>query len=98
MNEDEIKRFNKANEAVHLVEDQWHYDTMRKYGFVAETKEGIGFVRSYKYVHPSNGYAIVVTTGSHADYFVDPQVPNLAQTNKCYWGDLDPYLATLRLP
>ena len=43
------KRLNEADKVVHPVEKQWHYKYMTKYGYVADTKEGIGFSRSYNY-------------------------------------------------
>jgi len=60
--------FNKANQAVHPVETQWHYKMLTDAGFVPETKEGIGFVRSYTY-HHSDGRTITTTTGSSCDYW-----------------------------
>ena len=82
--------FNKANETVHPVETQWHYETMTEAGYEAKTPEGTGFVRSYDYVHPTTGSAIEVTTGANADYWVDQDTKATG-----YWADLKPYLAKL---
>lgn len=88
MNKEELDRFNEADKVVHTVETQWHYPIMTKAGFEPVTKTGIGFSRSYTYVHPL-GYKIRVTTGISADYFND-------ETTKIgkfgYWGELEPHL------
>lgn len=63
--------FEEANKAVHPVENQWHYPIMIKYGYDAKTKEDIGFVRNYLYVHPVTGKKMRLTTGSSADYWTD---------------------------
>lgn len=64
--------FEEANKRVHSVEDQWHYETMVAAGFVAETKEAVGFVRRYRYSHP-DGRKMVLCTGASADYWTDEQ-------------------------
>lgn len=88
MDQDEITRFNEANKAVHPVETEWHYKIMTKYGFIADTKEGIGFVRGYEYHHQTTGHKIRVCTGVNADYFTNHEqevYPN-------YWANLEPHL------
>jgi hypothetical protein len=61
--------FSEANKKVHKVEEQWHYRTMISYGFTPIDKEGIGFVRSYRY---SKGDRIITcNTGASADYWKD---------------------------
>ena len=85
--------FEKANEKVHLVEDQWHYKYMIKYGFVPVTKTGVGFVRSYIYERP-DGEKITCTTGYSADYWsVTEGTPSTQKKN--YWANLEPHLKTL---
>jgi len=86
MNKQEIKDFNEANKIVHKVEDEWHYKILLKYGFEPLDKEGVGFVRSYKY--KKGDQTITYTTGVHADYW-----------SGCggwgYWASLEPHLKTL---
>ncbi|HUW46118.1 MAG TPA: hypothetical protein VMW50_10045 [Dehalococcoidia bacterium] len=69
MNAEEIKKFNKANEVVHKVEDQWHYPIMMKAGYKSHTKEGVGFVRSYKYV--KGDHEVTCVTGASSDHWND---------------------------
>ena len=59
--------FESADKKVHLAEDQWHYDTMIKYGFKCETPAAIGFVRSYLYTRGS--VQIRCSTGVHSDHW-----------------------------
>ena len=61
--------FEKANEKVHPVESQWHYNIMSEHGFVAITKFQVGFVRAYDYM--KDGHKITVCTGASADYWND---------------------------
>ena len=91
MNQEELARFNEADKRIHPVETQWHYPIMTKYGFVPVTKTGIGFVRSYKYEHPTTKHVITCNTGYHADYWEDSY-------NKCcpLWKELEPYLERLK--
>ena len=70
MTQDESERFQKANEKVHAVIDQWHYDLMTRNGYKPLTMTGKGFVRSYEYTHPVFG-TIRCTTGSCGDYWSD---------------------------
>ena len=90
MTEQEIKDFNEANKTVHKVENQWHYPKMTLHGFVPETKEGIGFVRRYKYRHPISNEIIECVTGSHADYWESDNLKEPLDHN--YWSSLLPYL------
>ncbi len=89
MTPSENEAFNKANEAIHLVETQWHFPIMTKYGFEPLDKEKTGFVRSYRYAKEGHGM-IVVTTGCSADYWND-------DTNKAYgyWASLEPHVKQL---
>lgn len=80
--------FEEADKKVHPVETQWHYPIMTKYGYEAMTKEGVGFVRTYMYVHPTTHHMVEITTGSSADYWN-------AGYNYGYWSDLEPYLKSL---
>lgn len=79
--------FEEANKTVHPVEKQWHFPILTKHGFVAETKEGVGFVRSYVYKH-ADGREIVCTTGLNADYWTDKQNKRTG-----YYGTLEEYIA-----
>lgn len=88
----EDARFEEANKKVHPVEGEWHYPIMARYGFAPETKEAVGFVRSYEYRHPS-GHTIVVTTGVSSDYWKDQQ-----DLKTGYWLDLESHLKSLELP
>lgn len=83
--------FEQANQKVHAVEDQWHYPILTKYGFVAQDKTGVGFVRSYNY-HHSSGVTIRCTTGSSADYWT-----HLNTKHHGYYGSLEGYLKSLHL-
>ncbi len=80
--------FAEANKTIHPVETQWHYPILMQYGFEAKTKEAIGFVRSYKYVHPESKETIICTTGASADYWETNEIYG----NSTFWSDLDPYL------
>ena len=83
--------FEKANQTIHRVEDQWHYPIMSKYGFTALTKEAPGFVRSYLYER--GNHTVQVTTGVNADYWI--AMPSKRAGPQGYWADLEPYLKTL---
>lgn len=86
MNKDELDRFNEADKKIHPVETQWHFPIMTAAGFIPETTEGVGFVRSYVYTHP-DGRKIRATTGVNGDYWNDMTV------NKGgYWCDLKAYV------
>jgi len=63
--------FEKANQAMHPVEDQWHYPIMKKHGYEPDTPTAQGFVRAYKYTHPKTGHSITANTGASADYWND---------------------------
>jgi len=79
--------FEEANKRAHLVETQWHYPMLTKAGFVPETKEAVGFVRSYYYHHP-DGRTVECTTGVNADYWKS------SDKKGGYWRDLERYLAS----
>ena len=64
-----MTNFNAANQVVHPVTTQWHYDTMTNAGFTAVDTEAVGFVRSYRYT--KGNHCITVATGFSADYWVD---------------------------
>lgn len=81
-----LSDFNESDKKIHPVETQWHYKILTKYGFVAKTKEAIGFVRSYDYEHPS-GCQMTLTTGYHADYWTDKVTKETG-----YYLALEPYL------
>ncbi len=82
--------FEAADNYVHSVESQWHYPIMRKHGYVADTKEAPGFVRTYKYTNPSTGHSMSVTTGARSDHWTDA-----ANRASGYWSSLDEHLASL---
>jgi len=77
--------FTEADKKEHKVEDQWHYPILTKYGFIAITKIGIGFVRSYTYM--KGEHEIVCTTGCSADYWRDK-----TKGGGGYWGELEKHL------
>jgi len=87
LNEDD-ERFDKADKAIHKVEDEWHYPILKKYGFEPKTKTGVGFVRKYIYVHPKTEHEIELSTGINADYWTDGE-------DRGYWNDLEPHLKKL---
>jgi len=84
-----MSNFEEANKKVHKVEDQWHYETMIKFGYKPITKEVAGFVRAYSYKHPETGHIIECRTGTHADYFVDTVV---RVNTKNFWNKLELHL------
>lgn len=59
---------------------------MRAAGFVPETKEAVGFVRSYVY-HHLDGRRIRVSTGVSGDYWND-----LVTSKGGYWCDLEAHV------
>lgn len=79
--------FEEANKKVHLVEEQWHYPILSAHGFLPETKEGIGFVRSYDYSHP-DGRRIRCTTGYSADHWESLD----GTKGRGYWSDLEGFI------
>lgn len=85
--EDELD-FERANQKIHLVEDQWHFPVMTKHGFVASNKEAPGFVRDYVYTKGEE--RIRLSTGVSSDYWTD-----LRTKKSGYWSDLEKYLKTL---
>mgnify|MGYP006349580407 CR=1 FL=1 len=62
-----MQTFNEADKVVHPVEAQWHYKILEPLGWIAQTKEAVGFVRSYVYTHPESDSVIQCRTGVHAD-------------------------------
>lgn len=84
--------FEEADKKVHPVESQWHYETMTRYGFIPETKEAVGFVRSYIYKH-TDGHEFEVTTGFSRDYWVHKSAKHKGVQG--LWRELEPYLKTL---
>ncbi len=86
-NANNMTALEKANQKVHKVETQWHYQIMIDAGFESKTPEQTGFVRNYLYVHPTTGSEIIVTTGSSADYWTDK-----ITRKGGYWESLKPYV------
>lgn len=85
------RAFQDAAKTVHSVTTQWHHSVMTAHGFVPETLEAMGFVRSYDYTHPA-GHRIRCNTGYSADYWQHLD----ALTKKCgYWSELEPYVRSL---
>lgn len=80
--------FAKADKKVHKVEDQWHYPKLVNHGFEPIDKEGVGFVRSYRYQR--GDHIIRCTTGCNADYWKDETTGAGG-----YWSDLEPHLESL---
>lgn len=85
-----IESLNKADEKIHQVETEWHYKDLIAAGFVPETKEAKGLVRSYTYKHPS-GVVVSCTTGFHSDNWRSSAEGSIP-ANGGYWGSLKPYL------
>lgn len=83
---EERKDFAKGDKVVHKVEDQWHYPIATKYGFKPVDKEKTGFVRSYKYEHPTVKGTLTGNTGASADYFT-------LNSELGYHGDLEDFLS-----
>lgn len=88
--------FEEADKIVHPVETQWHYPIFTKYGFVPLTKEGIGFVRNYKYEHPTLKHFVSTTTGYNSDYWRHMKdKDSLQEISAGFWAALEPYLEKL---
>lgn len=85
-----IESLNKADEKIHPVESQWHYEDLIAAGFVPETKEAKGLVRRYIYKHPS-GVVVSMSTGVNADYWSSTAEGSIP-ANGGYWSALKPYL------
>lgn len=88
-----LDAFNAADAVVHPVHTQWHYPIVTKYGYVPDTLSAVGFVRKYYYTNPVTNHVIEVTTGVHADHWIDR-----ASGKFGYWAELEPYLASLVSP
>ena len=88
-----MKSIAEANKTIHSVESQWHYDLMKKYGFVPIDKEQTGLVRSYLYEHSETGYKIECKTGVNADYFLD--LSGKIYTENNYYGQLEEHLKSI---
>jgi hypothetical protein len=76
--------YTKANKK-HLVEDEWHYPIMTKFGYEPLEKFQLGLVRSYKY--KKNGHEITLKTGVNSDYWRDDE-----NNTGGFWADLEPHL------
>jgi hypothetical protein len=82
-----MMNFEEANKVVHPVESQWHYPILTAHGYIAQTAQGVGFVRSYRYIHPTTNRTILCVTGSSSDYWED-ELTN----DRGYWSALNPHL------
>lgn len=80
---------NRADETVHPVETQWHFEPMTKAGYVSLTDSEAGLVRSYVYEHKTTNHRIRLTTGLSADYWTDLETKEFG-----YWGSLTAHLAS----
>lgn len=90
------KALNVGDKRVHPVEGEWHYKYLVPAGFEPETKEGIGFVRSYIYKNKT-GVTVKCTTGYSADYWDASGYPESCAKYKGwgYWASLEPFLKCL---
>lgn len=59
------------DDIVHPVATQWHYPIMIKYGYIPDTLEAKGMVRSYQYTHQDTGRKLILDTGAHCDWWKD---------------------------
>jgi hypothetical protein len=84
--------FEEANKVAHPVEAQWHYKVLTPLGWVAQTKEAVGFVRGYAYTLPGTDLQISCNTGASADYWTE-------KTTKSggYWGTLEKFAQKIQL-
>lgn len=85
-----MSSFEEANKIVHKVEDQWHYARLTSIGFVPETKERTGFVRSYLYRH-ADGRTVRAATGCNADHWEGFSAEGKSIAGG-YWADLDKWV------
>jgi hypothetical protein len=81
-----MTNFDEANQVVHPVETQWHYDTMTNAGFRPVDREAVGLVRSYRY--RKGDHCITVSTGFSSDHWVDD-----TSGARGYWGTLAAHVA-----
>lgn len=81
---EEKTNFQKANEAIHNVENEWHYPIMKRNGFEPNDKTKTGMVRSYEYEN-INGHKVTGNVGVNKDYWVDGE-------EQGYWDDLEAHL------
>ena len=81
--------FNEANKAIHPIETQWHYKTMIEAGYVPETKEAVGFVRTY--IYKKDGHEMQLKTGASADYWFD-----VTKNATGYHGSLKGHLTNVK--
>jgi hypothetical protein len=82
------EEINIADKIVHKIEIDWHYPIMTKYGYEPTTREAVGFVRHYQYVHPVTGHKIKCCVGINGDYWE-------GAGGFGYWRDLEPHLKKL---
>ena len=85
-----IEALNKADEKIHAVESEWHYEDLTSAGFVPETKEAKGLVRCYIYKHPS-GVVVTMCTGVNSDYWRSTAEGSIPASGG-YWSTLKPWL------
>jgi len=78
----------EADKTVHLVENQWHYPILTKYGFEPITKKATGFVRAYLY--KKGDCEVRCVTGANADYWESLNPKSLG-----YWGNLESFLESI---
>ena len=86
--------FEKANQTIHRVEDQWHYTILTKFGFQPDDLTGIGFVRAYMYTNKEIGLTIRAATGASCDHWQAFNTEHKAIMFG-YWRELEPYLVGL---
>lgn len=80
--------FDEADQVVHQIETQWHYETMVKYGYTPDKTEAKGLVRSWLYTHNDTGHQVRVSTGVSSDHWRDMETDEGG-----YWAGLEPHLA-----
>jgi hypothetical protein len=79
--------FEEANNYGHPVETQWHYKVLIPLGWVAETHEATGLVRSYDYSLLGTDLKIRCTTGVNADHWQETTHKKAGG----YWGTLEKF-------
>lgn len=97
MTNEEREAFEKANEAWHPVEKEWHYPILIKYGFKPLTETAQGFVRKYEWVN-DKGRKITYHIGVNASYWTDSETfwdDRKLSLKSHYWPALEPFLKSI---
>ncbi|RWZ87309.1 MAG: hypothetical protein EO766_12350 [Hydrotalea sp. AMD] len=79
------------NEIIHFVEQEWHYNLLKRFGYEPDNISAVGLVRSYIWTHPITKHKIRYSIGVNADYWTDLEVIG----KQGYWSTLEQHLTDL---